>query len=125
MKNRKVLDKLEQELAHFMINEFCKKDPTKRGAAEMYKYKGLNIIADTKTRAKEKTVSIRIGALEAEFKVENGDKTSGALTPEEEKMIYIWMNQNETNYALRSIFGETKINKRHIKIIPFDLENVL
>jgi fido (protein-threonine AMPylation protein) len=43
MSQRKILDKLEHDLSHFMISEMCKADPTKRGTPEMYKYKGLSI----------------------------------------------------------------------------------
>ena len=121
MQPRKILDKLEHDLSHFLISEMCKADPTKRGTPEMYKYKGLNITADPKSRAYEKTVHIRIGALEAEFKINNAEKNSGCLAPEEERLIGIWMNQSDNYQNLRMIFANQK-TKKEVPIIPFDLE---
>ena len=104
MQSKKIVEKLEHNLSHFLISEMCKKDPLKRGSAEMYKYKGLTIKIDKKSKASEKTVSIRIGALEAEFKIDSCDKNSGALSPEEERLIIIWLGKNENQHYLKSIF---------------------
>jgi len=122
MARNRILDKLEHDLSHFLIEEATKSDPSKRGSPEMYKYKGLNINADEKQRTQEKTVSIRIGALEAEFKIDSCEKNSGCLAPEDERLIKIWMAQSENNYNLRAIFGVAAI-KKEIAIVPFDLEN--
>lgn len=122
MQVKKIVEKLEHNLSHYLINEMCKSDPLKRGSAEMYKYKGLSIKVDSKSKAVEKTVLIRIGALEAEFKIESCDKNSGALTPEEERLIMIWLGKNENQYYLKSIF-KPKTAKKELLIVPFDLEN--
>lgn len=122
MQARKVLDKLEDNLCHFLISEMCKADPTKRGSPEMYKYKGLNITADPKSRAQEKTVSIRIGVLEAEFKINDCEKNSGCLSPDEERLVMLWLAKSEINYSLKSIFVH-KTGDVKIPIIPFDLEH--
>ena len=53
MDARKILDKLEHDLSHFLINETCKADPTKRGPAEMYKYKGLSINVNKEQKGEE------------------------------------------------------------------------
>lgn len=120
---RKLVDKLEHDLCHFLISEICKSDPSRRGSPEMYKYKGLNITVDSKSKAREKTISVRIGALEAEFKIDSCEKNSGCLAPEEERLIMIWMGQNENNYNLKSIFTNNT-SKKELTIIPFDLEEV-
>lgn len=123
MQPKKVIDKLEHDLSHFLISEMCKSDPMRRGSAEMYKYKGLSIFVDPKAKTSEKTVSVRIGALEAEFKIDSCDKNSGALAPEEERLIMIWLGQNENQHYLKSIFTKN-ISKKELLIVPFDLENV-
>ena len=122
MDSRKVLDKLEDNLCHFLIGELCKADPTKRGSPEMYKYKGLSISADPKSRAHEKTVSVRIGVLEAEFKIDDCEKNSGCLSPDEERLVMLWLAKSEVNYGLKSIFVRKK-GELKMAIIPFDLEN--
>lgn len=123
MQPKKIIDKLEHDLSHFLISEMCKSDPMRRGSAEMYKYKGLSILVDPKAKTSEKTVSVRIGALEAEFKIDSCDKNSGALAPEEERLIMIWLGQNENQHYLKSIFTKN-ISKKELLIVPFDLENV-
>ena len=122
MKSRKVLDKLEDSLCHFLISEMGKADPTKRGSPEMYKYKGLSISADPKSRAQEKTVSVRIGVLEAEFKIDDCEKNSGCLSPDEERLVMLWLAKSEVNYSLKSIFVR-KAGDIKMDIIPFDLEH--
>lgn len=121
MKNRKILEKLEHDLSHFMISELCKADPTKRGSTEMYKYKGLNINVNKEKKGEDKTFSVRIGVLEAEFKIGNGDKVGGSLAPEDEKTVMLWMNQSDHSHQLLRVFEKRKQYKT-IGIIPFDLE---
>lgn len=123
MNEKKILEKLEQSLSHYMIEETCRQDPTKRGTSEMYKYKGLSINVDTKAKTEEKTIKVRIGSLEAEFKINNGDKSSGGLAPEDEKMIMLWMVRSENSRAMRAMFAKNRI-KKELPIIPFDLEDV-
>ena len=123
MQKKKVLEKLEHNLSHFLISEMCKSDPLKRGSAEMYKYKGLSIKFDTKQKTHEKTISIRIGALEAEFKIDSCDKNSGALSPEEERLIMIWLGKNENQYYIKSML-KPNTAKKELLIVPFDLESV-
>ena len=122
MNIQKAIDKLEHDLCHFLIGELCKKNPEKRGSPEMYRYKGLNIKLDPFSKAKEKTIFVRIGALEAEFKINSGEKNSGALSPEEEHLVRIWMGQSENNYLIKSVFNSNN-SKKEIAIIPFDLED--
>ncbi len=116
-----MLEKVEHDLSHFMIGEMCKDNPELRGKPEMYKYKGLSVKADPDSKAKEKTIAVRIGALEAEFKIETGDKNSGALAPYEENLVRIWIAQGENSYNLKAIFNKSE-EKKTIPIIPFDLE---
>ena len=123
MNTKKIIEKLEHDLSHFMIEETCKNDPSKRGSPEMYKYKGLNISADISTSVPEKTIKVRIGALEAEFKIDGGDKTSGALEPDDERKIFLWMNRNENYYYMKSLFVK-KQTKKTLPIVPFDLEEI-
>ena len=117
----KAISKLEHDLSHFLIGEMCKDSPERRGSPEMYKYKGLSIKVDPKSKALEKTIFVRIGVLEAEFKINSCEKNSGCLAPEEERLIMMWMAQNENNYLLKSIFNP-KVAKKEITILPFDLE---
>lgn len=121
MKGRRILDKLEHDLSHFMISEMCKADPTKRGSAEMYKYKGLSIDIDPKSKEKDKVFSVRIGVLEAQFKIGSCDKTSGSLAPEDEKAVMLWLSQSDNSHQLMRVF-QSGIKKKQIAIIPFDLE---
>ncbi len=123
MDEQKIIGKLEQDLSHFLIGEMCKKNPEKRSSAEMYKYKGLNIKADPKSTLDEKTIFVRIGVLEAEFKVDSCEKNSGCLAPEEERLIMMWMGRSENHSYLRAIFNK-KNDKKEIAIIPFDLEHI-
>ena len=121
MKGRKILDRLEHDLSHYMISELCKADPTKRGTAELYKYKGLSLDVDTKQKGEDKTFKVRIGVLEAEFKIGSGDKTSGSLSPEDEKAIMLWMGQSDHSHQLMNVFTTGK-QRKVIGIVPFDLE---
>ena len=118
---QKAIGKLEHDLCHFLIGEMCKNKTEKRGSPEMYRYKGLNIKLDPQSKAKEKTIFVRIGALEAEFKIDSCEKNSGALSPEEERLVMIWMGQSENNYLLKSVFNQGS-SKKEISIVPFDLE---
>ncbi len=118
---QKAIGKLEHDLCHFLIGEMCKNNPEKRGSPEMYRYKGLNIKLDPQSKAKEKTIFVRIGALEAEFKIDSCEKNSGALSPDEERLVMIWMGQSENNYLLKSVFNQGS-SKKEISIVPFDLE---
>ena len=120
--NRKILDKLEDSLGHFLIGELCKADPSRRASPEMYKYKGLSINADPKQRTAEKTVSVRIGVLEAEYKIDSCEKNSGCLSPEEERLVSMWLSKTENNYKLKTIF-QKKTSDLKLAIIPFDLEH--
>ena len=121
MKGRRILEKLEHDLSHFMISEMCKSDPTKRGSTELYKYKGLSIEINPKSKEKDKVFSVRIGALEAQFKIGTCDKTSGSLAPEDEKAIMLWLAQSDNSHQLMRVF-QTSTKKKQIAIIPFDLE---
>ncbi|MBQ8635953.1 hypothetical protein IJX73_02730 [bacterium] len=121
MKGRKILDRLEHDLSHYMISELCKADPTKRGSADLYKYKGLSLDVDTKQKGEDKTFKVRIGVLEAEFKIGSGDKTGGSLNPEDEKAIMLWMSQSDHSNQLMNVFSSTK-QRKTIGIVPFDLE---
>ena len=118
---QKAIGKLEHDLCHFLIGEMCKNNPEKRGSPEMYRYKGLNIKLDPQSKAKVLTIFVRIGALEAEFKIDSCEKNSGALSPEEERLVMIWMGQSENNYLLKSVFNQGS-SKKEISIVPFDLE---
>lgn len=122
MNTKKILDKLEGNLAHFLIDETCKSDPTKRDSSELYKYKGLNISADPRSLSQEKTISVRIGVLEAEFKIGTGEKSSGCLAPEDERMVLLWLSKAEVKYQIKAIFAKSN-EKLEIPIIPFDLEH--
>ena len=122
MNARKILDKLEDSLCHYLIDEMCKSDPTKRSSPELYKYKGLSINVDPKSRAQEKTVLVRVGVLEAEFKIDTCEKNSGSLAPEEERLVKLWLAKSENNYNLKLIFTKNMSNV-NMPIIPFDLEH--
>ena len=122
MDKNKVLAKLEQDLAFFMINEYTKSDPSKRSSSEMYRYKGLSINTNEKEKGVDKIAAIRIGALEAHFKIESGDKVFGNLSPNDERMVQIWMAQSENIQQFKAIFNEGKFRNNNIPIIPFDLE---
>ena len=121
MSQRKILDKLEHDLSHFIIAEITKTDPSKKGSPELYKYKGLNITPNRKAKGDEKVVAVRIGALEAQFKINSCEKCSGFLNPDEERLIKIWLALNDTNAHMKTLFVN-RVVKRTIPIVPFDLE---
>lgn len=123
MDYRKIVDKLEHDLSHFLIDELTKSDPSKRQSAEMYKYKGLGITVDPRSKAKDKIIAIRIGALEAKYKIGSGDKCSGNLTPKEEKLVSIWIQKPENGNLIRSIFNGDNY-KREVSIVPFELDDI-
>ena len=122
MDSKKVLSKLEHDLTHFLITEMCKADPTKRTSGEMYKYRGLNISVDQNSKKVEKTIFVRIGVLEAEFKLGSCEKCSGGLALQEEKLIKKWMSSGDNNTKLQMAFTPRNVNQRP-PIIPFDLEH--
>lgn len=121
MINKKLLSKLEDDLGHTLIGEFTKSDPTKRSSSEMYKYKGLTI-TPKEGASDEKTISVRIGVLEGEFKIDNGSKVSGSLSPAEERAVMQWITRSEVQSSLRSLF-DISAEKKSIPIVPFDLES--
>ena len=122
MDKNKVLAKLEQDLSFFMISEMTKNDPSKRGSSETYKYKGLSISTNEKEKGADKVAAISIGALEAHFKIENGDKVFGNLSPNDERLVQIWMCQPENIQQFKAVFNEGKFRNDSVPIIPFDLE---
>ena len=122
MDKKKVIAKIEQDLSFFMISEACKKDPSKRNSSEMYRYKGLGVEFNDKAANEDKVMSVRIGALEAQFKIDTGDKVFGNLMPDDERIVRIWMGQTENSQMIKSIFHEGKFRHKSIAIIPFDLE---
>ena len=121
MDKGKILSKLEQDLSHFLIDEACKNDPKMRGSSQMYKYKGLSLDTNEKRKEAHKVLVVTMGALEAQFKIDNGDKVSGNLNPEDERLIQMWMTRSENNMPIRSIFVK-HVDSKTISIIPFDLE---
>lgn len=122
MNIKKLIEKLENDLGHFLIAELCKSDPSKRSGGELYKYKGLSITIKTERKDQDKIISIRIGVFEADFKVETCEKVNGSLSPQEEDLIKIWMSKGEKQRELKALFKQNE-NKREVKIIPIDLEN--
>ena len=121
MNKSKVLAKLEQDLSSFLIDEACKGNPKLRTSSQIYKYKGLSLDTNEKRKEAHKVLVVTLGALEAQFKIENGDKVSGNLAPEDERLIQMWMSKSENITPIRSIFVKT-IEQNKIPIIPFDLE---
>jgi len=121
MDSKKILSKLETDLTEYLISEICKTNPDKRLSGEMYKYRGLNIIIDANSKKSEKTFFVRIGVLEAEFKLSTCEKCSGGLSTQEEKLIKKWMSNSDTSTKLQSAFGQRTFNQKP-PIIPFDLE---
>ncbi len=118
----RILGRLEQDLAFFLISEACKQDPSKRGSSEMYRYKGLSISVNDETKSSEKVCAIRIGSLEAHFRIASGDKVLGGLMPEDEKNVQIWLNSSDSKQKFMAIFNSNGSDKKQMPIIPFDLE---
>ena len=83
---------------------------------EKYDYEHM----DEKT--KDKLISVRIGVLEAEFKIDSHEKNSGALAPQEEKLVALWLSKSENSHAIKRFFYRN-IQAEKIAIIPFDLEH--
>ena len=125
MKKNRIIEKLEGELSRYMVEETVKKDPKKRVSADIYKYRGLSLDVniDSKKDDDTKTLSVKIGALEAEYKLTTGEKCGGSLYPEEERLIEEFFGRSDVSGRLRSILTVQK-NIKHMSIIPFDLEEV-
>ena len=121
MDSKKVLSKLEQDLSEFLMAEICKIDPSKRVSGDMYKYRGLALSVNPKDKRHDKTILVRIGVLEAEFKLGSCEKCSGGLSPTEERLISNWMSSGDNNSKLQMVF-EKKMNSIKPAIVPFDLE---
>jgi len=77
----------------------------------MYKYRGLNISVDQNSKKQEKTIFVRIGVLEAEFKIGSNEKCSGGLSTEEEKLVKKWMSSGDTATKLQNVFTAKKITQ--------------
>ena len=122
MDKNKLIAKIEQDLSFFMISEACNKDPSKRGSSELYRYKGLSVSTNEKAKGTDKVMSVRIGSLEAQFKIDTGDKVFGALMPDDERAVQIWMGHIENTNLIKTIFKEGEFRKKKLQIIPFDLE---
>ena len=120
----KIIAKLEDDLSHFLIDETCKKDPSKRGSSELYKYRGISINTNDEARDVDKIMSVRIGALEAHFKIDTSDKVGGNLSPDDERAVRLWMAKIENNNQVKAIFTTAEERKKPIPIIPFDLEHI-
>ncbi len=121
--SNKILARLESDLSYFMINEFCKNDPSKRTSTELYKYKGITISTVTQRGTNEHVLVVGIGALEAQFKIGSSDKVSGNLSPDEEKIIQIWLSQPDVNSNIHTALLTDTKKKKTMAIIPFDLED--
>ena len=120
----RILTKLEEDLSQFMIGEVTRGNPQKRNSPEAFVYRGLTISADPKKdKNSPEIISVRIGSMEADFKL-NGEKASGGLTPDEEFMIRLWMKQSDTSRKLMDIFALDRKRRVQVKIVPFDLENM-
>ena len=113
-------NKLENSLSYFLIEENCKLDPMKRNSPEVYRLKGLNI--EARDFGGSQSLAVRIGSLEAEFNISSGEKCSGGLPYEDERLIKIWINQPENNQQIQQVFKKKKTDFKFIQIIPFDLE---
>lgn len=123
MDSKKILSKMENDLSEYLVTELCKADSSRRTSGEMYKYKGLNIALDSKNKkSSDKTIFIRIGVMEAEFKLGSCEKCSGGLSNEEEKIIKKWLSSSDNSAKFDMFFlKHKKLDKP--KIIPFDLEH--
>ena len=119
--SRKTLEKLEHDLGHYIISEITKTDPSKKSSPEIYKYRGLSITPNLGSKGEDKMVGVRIGALEAMFKINSGEKCAGFLNPDDERLIRIWMSQSDTLTLLKTLCV-AQTTKKSVAIIPFDLE---
>jgi len=119
--SKQLIHKLEHDLGHFIIGELTKKQPSKKGSPEMYKYKGLGITPYKANKGNDQTLAIRIGSLEASFKVNTAEKCYGFLNPEEEHLVKIWLGQTDVYSQVKTLFKK-QVRKKNIAIIPFDLE---
>lgn len=121
MKSKKIIEKLEHDLAHYLITEMCKVDPEKIDSPEVFRYKGLTITPSTVEGTLDKIIAIQMGSLEAQFSITSCEKVSGTLPIDDERNIMAWMKRKENTYDLRIIFDKDKL-RRHAMIVPFDLE---
>ena len=125
MKKNRIVEKLEGELSQYLIDETIKKDPSKRVSADIYKYRGLSLDTngENKKSDDEKTLCVRIGALEAEYKLTTCEKCGGSLYPEEEHLVESWLGKSDVSAKVRSILNFQNARKR-MAIVPFDLEEI-
>lgn len=121
MQSKKLIEKLELDLSHYLIQEMCKSNPEKIASPEIFRYKGLTITPSTTKGTMEKTIAIQIGSLEAQFSISTCEKVSGTLPIDDEKSVMAWMKKKENTYDLRIIFDRDRL-RRNAMIVPFDLE---
>jgi len=121
----KIIRQLESDLSEFLIDEMSPPNPAHRNESEMYKYKGLMLLSiDQRKKRFEKTFLVRIGTLEAEFSLVNGEKIHGALGPAEDKLILKWFKIGDNASQLQTAYRKmSMLMEEEQAIQPFDMDD--
>jgi len=121
MEAKVLIEKLETDLSGFLISEIPRARLEQSVVdRQIYLYKGLNIYLTSKARAAEKTIAVRIGALEAQFSLVSMKRISGSLMTDDEHNVRIWLNKPEIIDAFKKLFDRDDL--KYANIMPFDLE---
>ena len=121
----KIIKQLEGDLSEFLIDEMSPPNPAHRSESEMYKYKGLMLLSmDPNVKRFERTFLVRIGTLEAEFSLSNGDKILGTVGPIEDKLVPKWFKIGDHAELLQTAFRKIMASLEEEKLLqPFDLDD--
>lgn len=123
---KQTIAKLEDDLSYFMIGEIQTRDADSKERQNIYRYRGLALIINPDQKKQEKTITVRIGALEAEFDIEKTKKCGGGFGQVEEKLISIWLSKQQTRQLLLEYFRQVRKQQEdefELTVKPFDFES--
>jgi len=113
----KTLNELSSELKEFIIMQ--QSDAHNVRNIKIPRYNNLKLSMNI-SRNPTPHVTISISMSEAVFKLQDGEKESGALGPDE-RYVLKWLDKSGTMEQLREIWGS--IEKQRGKANPSDAEN--
>ena len=101
---------LEISLRDFLVEDSSRGGSSGHGA--FYKYNNLKIFMNPKQNSTPHFI-VRIGMSEAIYDIENGEKISGSLGPDE-RAVRNWINRNFFHFNLEDAWKQEKKVKQVI-----------
>lgn len=121
MRDKEVV-KLEESLRDFIIDDYednrWREEVSSNRSSEMYRYRSLTIHIHP-IRNVSPNFRVSIGILEATFNISGGEKTSGALGGNDERLIQKWLSRGSNKTLMMNIW-ERKTPEKLIRLTPFD-----